>query len=201
MLNMLTRHRLARNPDAEARLATAFVRTHPARMTVFFTADTHFGHAGALSLYRRPFPSVAAMDAVLRARWNETVAADDEVWHLGDFALRMPVPAIADLLATLHGRKHLVTGNNDPPAIVALLGWASVQPYAELAIDGIRLVLCHYAFRTWNGMAKGALNLHGHSHGRLKPQPRQIDVGVDVWDFRPVTLAQIRGTVRAPASV
>jgi calcineurin-like phosphoesterase family protein len=162
-------------------------------MTVYFTADTHFGHAGALSLYRRPFASVAAMDAEMLARWNATVAPDDEVWHLGDFALRLPVPAIAQTLAALHGRKHLVTGNNDPPAVAALPGWASVQPYAELTLDDTRLVLCHYAFRTWNGMAKGALNLHGHSHGRLKPQPRQIDVGVDVWDFRPVTLARLRG--------
>lgn len=163
-------------------------------MTVFFTADTHFGHAGALSLYRRPFASVTAMNAALRAHWNETVGPDDEVWHLGDFALRMTTAAVADLLAGLHGRKHLVTGNNDPPAIVALPGWASVQPYAELTVDETRLVLCHYAFRTWNGMTRGALNLHGHSHGRLKPQPRQIDVGVDVWNFCPITLAQLRGT-------
>jgi calcineurin-like phosphoesterase family protein len=46
-------------------------------------------------------------------------------------------------------------------------------------------------------MARGVLNLHGHSHGRLKPQPRQVDVGVDVWDFRPVTLARIRDRKRA----
>ena len=41
-------------------------------------------------------------------------------------------------------------------------------------------------------MAKGALNLHGHSHGRLKPLTRQIDVGVDVWGFRPVDLAVLK---------
>jgi calcineurin-like phosphoesterase family protein len=40
-------------------------------------------------------------------------------------------------------------------------------------------------------MGKGSVNLHGHSHGRLKPLPRQFDVGVDVWDFRPVSLADI----------
>jgi calcineurin-like phosphoesterase family protein len=40
-------------------------------------------------------------------------------------------------------------------------------------------------------MGKGSINLHGHSHGRLKPLPRQFDVGVDVWDFRPVRLADI----------
>jgi calcineurin-like phosphoesterase family protein len=41
-------------------------------------------------------------------------------------------------------------------------------------------------------MYRGRLNLHGHSHGRLKPMPRQYDVGVDVHDFRPVTLDEIR---------
>jgi calcineurin-like phosphoesterase family protein len=161
-------------------------------MTVFFTADTHFGHAGARTLYRRPFATTAAMDAALEANWNATVGVDDTVWHLGDFALRMTPDAIAALLQRLNGQKHLVTGNNDPPAVTTLPAWRSVQTYAELELDGIRLVLCHYAFRTWNGMAKGALNLHGHSHGRLKPLPRQVDVGVDAWDFRPTTLAAIR---------
>ena len=48
-------------------------------------------------------------------------------------------------------------------------------------------------FRTWRDMGRGVINLHGHSHGRLKPLPRQFDVGVDVWDFRPVRLADIVG--------
>ena len=162
-------------------------------MAVWFTADTHFGHAGALSLYRRPFISVAAMNAGMIAKWNETVAPGDEVWHLGDFALRTNAQAAADLLRTLNGHKHLITGNNDPPEVISLAGWSSVQAYAEVTIDDHRLVLCHYAFRTWNGMAKGALNLHGHSHGRLKPLPRQTDVGVDAWDFRPIPLQRMRG--------
>ena len=55
-------------------------------MATWFTADTHFGHAGARALYRRPFPDVAAMDAALVERWNEAVAPADDVWHLGDFA-------------------------------------------------------------------------------------------------------------------
>ncbi len=162
-------------------------------MTVWFTADTHFGHAGALSLYRRPFTSVAAMNATMIARWNETVAPGDEIWHLGDFALRTRREAAAGLLRIPNGRKHLITGNNDPPEVIDLAGWSSVQAYAEVTIDDHRLVLCHYAFRTWNGMAKGSLNLHGHSHGRLKPLPRQTDVGVDAWDFRPIPVQRMRG--------
>jgi calcineurin-like phosphoesterase family protein len=42
-------------------------------MTAFFISDTHFGHGGALGLYRRPFSSVAAMNEGMVERWNETV--------------------------------------------------------------------------------------------------------------------------------
>ena len=160
-------------------------------MTVFFTADTHFGHAGARALYRRPFRDVAGMDAALEGAWNDAVGPADEVWHLGDFALGLPAAAASSLLARLHGRKHLVTGNNDPPEIAALPGWTSAGPYAEIEQEGVGLVLCHYAFRTWRGAARGWVNLHGHSHGRLAPRGRQADVGVDAWSFRPVTLRQV----------
>jgi calcineurin-like phosphoesterase family protein len=164
-------------------------------MTVFFTADTHFGHGGALGLYRRPFASVAAMDAAMIAAWQESVGPQDEVWHLGDFAVGRRVDAAA-LLAVLPGRKHLVIGNNDPAATTSLPGWASVQHYAEAGMDGIRIVLCHYAFRTWRDQSRGAWNLHGHSHGRLKPDLHQVDVGVDAWGFRPVTLASLMARPR-----
>jgi calcineurin-like phosphoesterase family protein len=160
-------------------------------MTVFFTSDTHFGHAGALGFFGRPFRSVAEMDRTLIENWNAAVGPSDEVWHLGDFALRHSPARMAEILGALDGRKRLVFGNNDTEATKALAGWTSVAPYAELELSGVRLVLCHYPFRSWNGQAKGALDLHGHSHGRLAPLPRQIDVGVDAWAFRPATLPQL----------
>ena len=164
-------------------------------MGLFFTADTHFGDHRILNIHGRPFAGVAEMDAALVAGWNAVVGAEDDVWHLGDVARR---PAdIPGLLERLHGRKHLVRGNNDPPATLAVAGWASTQDYAELSLDGVALVLCHYPFRSWNGQHRRAINLHGHSHGRLKPLPRQFDVGVDARGFRPVTLARLLG--REPA--
>ena len=57
-------------------------------LTLFFTSDHHFGHGSARGLFRRPFATTAAMDAAMIARWNEVVGPDDEVWHLGDFAVR-----------------------------------------------------------------------------------------------------------------
>ena len=157
-------------------------------MTVFFTSDTHFGDHRVLNLYPRPFASVAAMDAGLIAQWNEIVGSDDEVWHLGDFARTAALAAA--ILPRLNGRKHLVLGNNDPPPDPGT-GWLSVANYAELSVDRIELVLCHYPFRRWKGMDRGSVNLHGHSHGRLKPLPRQFDVGVDVRNYRPVRLAEL----------
>jgi calcineurin-like phosphoesterase family protein len=165
-------------------------------MALYFTSDTHFGDPRVLRIDRRPFASIPAHDEALVARWNAVVAPDDEVWHLGDFALGPPPDAIAALLARLNGRKHLMIGNNDGPATLAATGWASVQHYAEMVVDDTPLVLCHYPFRTWNRMGSGVIDLHGHSHGRLRPAPRQYDVGVDVWDFAPVTLATIRARRR-----
>lgn len=163
-------------------------------MARYFTSDTHLGDHRTLNIHRRPFASVAEMDAVMVENWNATVGPADEVWHLGDFARR--AADVPELLARLNGRKHLVLGNNDPAEVAKLAGWASVGAYAELVEDGTALVLCHYPFRSWNGQHKRAVNLHGHSHGRLKPLPRQFDVGVDAWGFRPVTLAEIRARNR-----
>lgn len=161
-------------------------------MTVFFTADTHFGDHRTINISRRPFASTAEMDETLIARWNAVVAPGDTVWHLGDVARR---PAdVAALLARLNGTKHLLRGNNDPEDTLAAPGWASTGDYAELTLDDRRLVLCHYPFRSWNGQHRRAINLHGHSHGRLKPMPRQFDVGTDVHDFAPVTLSDLLRT-------
>ena len=156
---------------------------------IFFTADTHFGDHRTINIQRRSFPDTNVMDAVMIERWNSVVQPADTVWHLGDVARR---PAdVAGLLARLNGTKHLLRGNNDPAATLSAAGWASVGDYAELELEGRKLVLCHYAFRSWNGQHRGAINLHGHSHGRLKPMPRQFDVGVDVRDFTPVTLDRL----------
>jgi calcineurin-like phosphoesterase family protein len=165
-------------------------------MPVYFTSDQHFGHSAARSFYRRPFLSIAEMDRVMIDRWNAVVGIRDELWHLGDFAVRQSAERVASLLRVLHGQKHLIVGNNDDAVVTDSDGWQSVQEYAEATVDGTKLVLCHYPFRTWRDMSKGAINLHGHSHGKLKPLPRQFDVGVDVRDFQPVRLAEIIGTTR-----
>lgn len=158
---------------------------------IYFTSDTHFGDARVLRIDRRPFSTMAEHDDALVRTWNDIVAPEDEVWHLGDVMSSRAAGEVEIFLSRLNGRKHLVIGNNDPVPVTEARTWASVQHYAELRVDDQLLVLCHYAFRTWNQMGKKSINLHGHSHGRLKPMPRQFDVGVDARGLRPVTLAEL----------
>lgn len=159
-------------------------------MTIYFTSDTHFADARVLRIDRRPFANMAEHDEALIATWNTVVKAEDEVWHLGDFCAARAGLA-ESLLQRLNGHKHLVIGNNDPEETVRSAAWVSVQHYKEMILDDHMLILCHYPFRTWNKMGRKSINLHGHSHGRLKPIPRQLDVGVDPRHLRPVTLSDL----------
>ena len=163
-------------------------------MAVLFTSDTHFGDHRILRTARRPFATIAEHDAHLVAQWQATVGPDDVVWHLGDVAPGYTSSQLDALLAELPGEKHLITGNNDDAATRTHPAWASVHDYAEITEDGLLCILCHYPFRTWNQIGKKSINLHGHSHGKLKPVTRQFDVGVDPQGLRPRSIEEIVGS-------
>ena len=61
------------------------------------------------------------------------------------------------------------------------------------APDGaeLRLFLAHYPHRSWPGVWRGTRHLYGHVHGKLADTTRSCDVGVDAWDDRPASLAEI----------
>lgn len=167
-------------------------------MTVFFTSDTHFGHARIIELCKRPFANVDEMDEALIANWNARVKPGDTVWHLGDFTLGSGDMAMR-YLARLNGNIHLVWGNHDRESVRDLNTWRSSQYAAEINHEGHKITLCHYAMRVWNKSHHGALMLFGHSHGNLCGTRQSLDVGVDCWDFKPVTLPEITGLMSAMA--
>ena len=49
----------------------------------------------------------------------------------------------------------------------------------------------HERYPDHRAVDNGAVLLHGHVHERWKVRDRQVNVGVDVWDFRPITDHQI----------
>ena len=169
-------------------------------MSIYFTADTHFGHARILELCARPYQSIEEMDDDLIRRWNDVVAADDTVYHLGDLTLGGPETA-SRYLARLSGHLRVVPGGHDErwakPGREYRTQSGPVQvlpPLAEVKLAGTHLVLCHYSLREWEGSFHGVLHLHGHTHGRLVEPPGSVDVGVDVFTA-PVSLEDLVGRV------
>lgn len=53
------------------------------------------------------------------------------------------------------------------------------------------IVLCHYAMRTWDRSHYNSWHLYGHSHGDLPSIGMSMDVGVDVWGYKPISLPLI----------
>lgn len=165
---------------------------------LFFTSDTHFGHKNILKYAERPFASIEEHDRALIENWNAVVPRDGIVYHLGDFAFSRNPEAI---FYRLNGSKHLIWGNHDR----GLRGgaardmWASAGEYREIRVAVTpaqnlqRIMLMHYPIESWNKRHHGAWHLHGHCHGSL-PSPdwqKRVDVGVDVWNYRPVSFEQL----------
>lgn len=162
-------------------------------MATFFVADTHFGHARIVNpTFNTPrqFASIEEHDEALVANWNAVVGPDDTVWHLGDFSYRCHPRRERQVFDRLAGIKHLVRGNHDKSAVD--LPWATVRDVGQIVVDGVGIWLSHYSHRTWPRLHRGDLHLYGHSHGTLPGDSRSLDVGVDCWGYRPVTLAEIR---------
>lgn len=146
---------------------------------IWFTSDLHFGHTGILS--QRPFEWEGEMDEVMISNWNNLVGKRDHIFILGDFSFQSRKETMITA-KRLNGIKYLIEGNHDrmiacnPSGIFE----GGVEKYHEVYVDRQKIVMCHFAFRSWNAMHYGAWNLHGHSHGNLAPhRGKQLDVGVD----------------------
>lgn len=166
----------------------------------WFTSDHHFFHANVIRYASRPFSDVEEMNEALIARWNETVRADDTVYHLGDFAMgttdRWP-----EVTARLRGRKVLVPGNHDRHRGKMLsVGFDEVlTKNVIVGIDGLQVWLNHYppASEGHQGPRRPPppgeydVALCGHVHRLWLVKQGVVNVGVDVWNFAPTNLSKI----------
>jgi calcineurin-like phosphoesterase family protein len=159
---------------------------------IWFTSDTHFGHPGIL--FMRPWSDIRAMDEALVDGWNSVVGDRDHVFHLGDFSFHRPERTL-EILASLKGIKYLIRGNHDRNnlnAAVLSMFDGGVEHYHEITVGSQLITLCHFPFRSWNGMHHDSYNLHGHSHGSMQPIGKQLDVGVDVNKlYRPLSYDEV----------
>ena len=132
------------------------------------------------------------MDSHLCNEICTRVGLDDDLWIVGDFAFGADSDRdrVAERFHSLPGRKHLVIGNHDK-AWIRDLPWESVRDIAYVDDNGQLFVLCHYPMITWLHARRGAIQLFGHVHQNWAGSRNAVNVGVDQWQFGPVTRRDI----------
>ena len=178
-------------------------------MATWFTSDHHFGHKNIIDYCNRPFDSVLEMNEALVEAWNGCVKAGDTVYYLGDFSLKNSV--MEQYAPRLNGNKVLIAGNHDGCHPCNHAGnWGQLSLYRKY-FDGVfdqldwQGVMLHHMpyqdpddhrYPEYRPINDGRILLHGHVHERWLVNGRQINVGVDVWDYEPVHEDQIMALMR-----
>jgi len=164
----------------------------------FFTADLHLGHEAIIVHAKRPFANAAEMNRAIIRNINAACSSDDDLYVIGDFSLASARQrgAYQEWLAKIKPRVHLIAGNHDVLHRLNFLagdvgvGFFSVHyPYLEVA----GFVCLHDP-----ALALAVPNrtvLCGHVHTMWRHCKNAINVGVDVWDFKPVSTEQIENYI------
>lgn len=171
----------------------------------FFSSDHHFSHNNIIKYANRPFKNVDEMNEAMIERHNSVVTPQDIVWFIGDFTFERDEERVRRTIRRLNGEINFVKGNHDkpvmPPRVRAEFNQFINSCHHEIYVPDSTLehgrqaiTLCHFAMRVWNKSHHGAFHLYGHSHGSLPEDPnsRSFDIGVDEWDFYPVSYEQVK---------
>jgi calcineurin-like phosphoesterase family protein len=165
----------------------------------YYTADEHYGHDEIITYCNRPYRNNQVMTRDVIRRHNQVVKEGDTVHHIGDFAFAGPdrITYVENLLRRLNGKHILILGNHERinPLRLVDAGFWSVHTSLVIEEQGHKLVLAHDP-SIWNCVANMdplPIFLHGHIHNVWKTvaEKKMVNVGVDVWDFYPVSLEQI----------
>ena len=183
---------------------------------VWFTADTHFGHANIIKYSKRPFLNEQEqefLDKDPRGSWkvsretverhdeglidaiNQRIATDDTLWVLGDFCWGKFREAKQYIDRINCKRVNLVWGNHDDRTVGE--AFSKTMDQGMIRVQGKRIWLNHYPMRSWDGRFHGSWQLYGHVHGRLTEEDRERpvyltrDVGVDVCDYAPISFEEL----------
>lgn len=166
----------------------------------FFSSDYHLGHENIIKYCNRPFKNVEEMNSIIMLNHNSRVKPEDTMYFLGDFCFRnSPGGKVGEgsihkadyYRKQLNGSVVYIKGNHDRNN--------SLKTNIEKVIiryGGKQICMVHnpthidFAYE---------LNFVGHVHNSWKFKRMRagnkttdcINVGVDCWQFRPITYEEI----------
>lgn len=186
------------------------IKINPIDKNIFITSDTHFSHSNicrATTNWRteddkvpisqtRDFITLDKMNSTIVNNINDLVDQDDILIHLGDWSFG-GFEKIKEFRSRIICKNiHLILGNHDQHIDNNKENcrslFTSVSNYMNLEVGQFKFVLMHYPISSWDGLNKGVMHLHGHTHlpthMRLSKGQR-MDVGIDGHpEFRPYNL-------------
>lgn len=159
----------------------------------YFTADWHLGHERLVLQYcNRPFRTIRQHDKQLPKLANSVLTEDDTLYMLGDLTLaghdyinlfiKIMQKIICDKMILILGNHDLFSWRN-----YLRMGFDSV--HSELYLPEHNLYLTHDPKNAIKDMSKTWLCGHVHTH--WKQISNMINVGVDQWDMKPVSIQQV----------
>lgn len=164
----------------------------------FFTADLHLGHKNVIEYCNRPFKSLDHMNKELIRRWNERVKKEDFIYVLGDFCFRNSTDKngngvkikAQEWIDQLNGNKIFIQGNHDRNNTLKTKLTSAIFTYNKriyyLSHQEEDVPYCY--------APNIALVGHVHHHWKIKRNSYNnvlVNVGVDVWNYYPVTIQEI----------
>lgn len=154
-------------------------------MKRWFISDTHFSHTNIIKYTGRPFETVEEMNRCLINNWNDSIGKDDQVFFLGDFGLG-DIDHLQTICSQLNGKKICIRGNHDKNADWMMrLGFQIVLESAFIKIGKHIVELIHIP----SNPAPSHFQLHGHVHNKRpgKVITNQLNLCVEIWDYKPVS--------------
>lgn len=170
----------------------------------FFSSDHHFFHHNIIGYCDRPFKNVDEMNKELIMRHNRVVSHSDTLYLLGDLTMLGPKAFIKlqEILAKMNGQKILILGNHDV-----------MKPHQYLDMGFSQIIAPYFDYKASNGdtwhlfhdpslktvFTDDNICLCGHVHNLFESVPGQklLNVGVDIWDYYPISETAIFNLIGA----
>lgn len=165
---------------------------------IYFTADQHFGHKNIITHCERPFENAFQMDKTIIENWNDIITKEDTVYILGDFSLHSkPEFVYENYIQKLKGNivfvyekythdKWLDKAYKSKELKINIATAIHMVNY-----ENLKIFCTHCPLYTWPAEYYGSIHLHGHSHGNSGNKKNRYDVGVDVNNFKPLSVVEI----------
>jgi len=188
-------------------------------MKIFFTADCHFNHANIIKYCNRPFYTkddfidfnperlaymvwknekikqkrINQMNEHLIKQWNSVVTENDLVYHVGDFSYGNQ-ETIRDLENRLNGKIVHILGNHDKNNGVksritkCIMEFGTKEIFVQHHPPEFCILsdfaICGHVHEKWKHKILTD-NINSH------PDYIIINVGVDVWNYTPVSMNNV----------